>query len=324
MFQYLLKRIILIPPILLVINFTSFTYSLIALRVQKAANPWGSSINGNIPLLDEYTQYLKGWQQLDIGKMPGSEIPITQALFSAVFNSLGLLIIAFTFSLILGLLIGFSAIRIQPARTARWLSPVATIGLAGPGFFIAALFIAAVLSAPPVDASTFTIPVAGFGWDLHLLLPVITLFIRPTAQIAQVLATTMVAEADQQYVTAARSIGNTWSSALRRHAFRNILAPFALTLASSLRWMIAELILVEWIFSWPGIGRLLAQVLIPPQTAGPGSLGAAAVVFLNPPLLAALLTIFTFLFLLTDLFATSFARKCDPRLAGGFQRQTDG
>ncbi len=244
---------------------------------------------------------------------------MSSTLGDSLYASLGLLTIAFTLSLMFGLTLGFSAVRIEPARIAGWLAPISTVGLAMPGFFVGSLFIIATLYYllhAGSDAHSL-LPVSGFGWDEHLVIPVLALLVRPTAQIAQMTAALLVDELEKQYVTAARSVGNSWSAARWRHAFRNILAPLALGIASSLRWMIAECILVEWIFEWPGLGRLLAATLIPPKTAGPGSIGHTSVLFLFPPLLSALITMFSFAFLLTDILATSFAQSIDPRLTAG-------
>jgi hypothetical protein len=62
--------------------------------------------------------------------------------------------------------------------------------------------------------------------------------------------------------------------------------PVVLTLGASLRLLLGELILVEWLFAWPGLGRLLALALIPPRIALTGGAGDESIYFLHPPLLA--------------------------------------
>jgi ABC-type dipeptide/oligopeptide/nickel transport system permease component len=79
-------------------------------------------------------------------------------------------------------------------------------------------------------------------------------------------------------------------------------------------------VLVEWLFVWPGLGRLLAQVLLSPSSASPGALFGGGQYFLNPPLLAALLTILALAFLIVDGVASGLARAVDPRLR---QAETD-
>jgi ABC-type dipeptide/oligopeptide/nickel transport system permease component len=70
------------------------------------------------------------------------------------------------------------------------------------------------------------------------------------------------------------------------------------------RWVI------EWLFAWPGIGRLLAWILIPSQDTHV----AEVVYFLSPSALAATLAVFALLFLLIDLLASIAIRIVDPRL----------
>ena len=169
-----------------------------------------------------------------------------------------------------------------------------------------------VLSAGP-DAQP-PLPLQGFGWDQHLLLPTLALVARPTVQIAQVTASLLSDELHKQYVTAARSRGNTWARARWHHAFRNVLTPILLAIAGSARLLVGELILVEWLFAWPGLGRLLTLTLVPPRVATVGGLADQTVYFLHPALVAALLTIFTLIFLLVDLLASTAGRLADPRL----------
>ena len=77
--------------------------------------------------------------------------------------------------------------------------------------------------------------------------------------------------------------------------------------------MVGELIVIEYIFSWPGLGRLLALILIvaPHRGAFPDA------IFLNPAALATTLTLLAAVFLLADLAAGLVARLADPTAAGG-------
>jgi ABC-type dipeptide/oligopeptide/nickel transport system permease component len=79
--------------------------------------------------------------------------------------------------------------------------------------------------------------------------------------------------------------------------------------------MMAELIIIERLFNWPGFGRLLGSIL---------SLGNPSADFLSPPMVAALLTILAGFFLLIDMFATLLARSVDPRLGIESELETVG
>jgi peptide/nickel transport system permease protein len=151
---------------------------------------------------------------------------------------------------------------------------------------------------------------AGFGWDEHMVFPVLSLMLRPTVQIAQVSGTLLTKELQKTYVFAARSLGHRRKEIKRRLAFRNILAPVLLTIATSLRTLVADLILVEWLFFWPGVGRFLALALIP---AGRTNM-ASSPYLLHPELTTALLASVTLVFLFADFFASVLVRAFDPRL----------
>ena len=162
---------------------------------------------------------------------------------------------------------------------------------------------------------TVPIPVSGFGWDMHLVFPLLALMARPVVQIAQVTAGLLSEQLREQYVTTARSFGYTWRAIRWKAALRNIYAPVILTIAGSFRLLIGELIVVEWLFNWPGLGRLFATTLIPNLSSSAG--GEAPLYYLNPPLVAAILTISTALFLAADFAASLLARRFDPRLQAG-------
>jgi ABC-type dipeptide/oligopeptide/nickel transport system permease component len=146
-------------------------------------------------------------------------------------------------------------------------------------------------------------------------MPVLVLSIRPTVQLALLTAGLLVEEFNQQYVTAARSLGHTWRQIRLKVAFRNVYAPIILTVAGSLRLLVGELIVVEWLFDWPGIGRLLAETLIPSgQAFNQGGGSTETGLFLAPAVVAAILVVFAALFMLTDMVVSLLAQASDPRL----------
>lgn len=318
MLRFLLRRLSLIPFALIAVNFIAFSYAHLALRYQQAQNPFGSdALEHTPPILTLYADYARGMLNGDFGMMPvGVTTPVSETVTQAAGASLGLLALVFVLSLLSGLALGLGAVRINPARVSAWLLPATALGLSLPGFYLGVLMVVAsvyyVLNLGP-DA-TPPLPLQGFGWDQHLLLPTLALMVRPTVQIAQVTASLLSDELGKQYVTAARSRGNTWARARWRHAFRNVLAPVILAIAGSVRLLVGELILVEWLFAWPGLGRFLTLTLVPPRIATVGGHADLTVYFLHPPLVAALLTTFTCLFLLVDIVASFTGRLTDPRL----------
>jgi peptide/nickel transport system permease protein len=317
--RYIFRRLALIPPVLLLVNFFGFAYAHLLQPLQLAQNPYQAATGGPAPLLPAYLEYIEGLLHGDLGSIPPSGAPVGAVVGEATIASLGLMVPALTLSVLLGIGLGIVAVRTpgqrgrsgisEAAGVAPWLTILTTSGLAMPSFYIGSLLILATLAYLIYGPTSIRLPVQGFGWDLHMVLPVLVLAARPTAQIAQMTSALLAAELDKIYVVAARSVGQPWQAIRRRHALKNIAAPDAIAASGAFRLMVGELIVVEWLFSWPGLGRLLARTLIPPLATG-----APQPMFLNPPTLAAVLTVLAALFLLVDLASGLIARGYDPRL----------
>lgn len=314
-----MRRLALIFPALMLVHFLGFAYAHLVRPLRAVRNPYLASVARPAPLWPEYSEYIQRAARLDFGSMLDpwtgrSEVLILEAITRASLASLGLLGIALVASILIGVFLGILAARTEPPRIGQWLTALSTVGLAMPTFFIGSLFFAfwflyVVWGGP----GTVPLPLTGFGWDRHLVVPVFVLMARPTVQIAQVTAGLLVNELGAQYITAARSLGHTWFSVRWRHALRNILAPVILTIAASVRLLVGELIVVEWLFEWPGLGRLLAQTLIPSGVALTRVV-VERVLFLDPPVVAAVLAVFAAVFLLTDIAASILVKWVDPRL----------
>lgn len=323
MIRSIFRRLLIIPPALFAVHFLGFAYAHIVRPLRAARNPFLASVADPQPLWPTYLNYLKSAFSEHLGAMPptgpGGPATIAEALARTALASLGLMGIALLVSVILGIILGLNAAKNQPPIIARWLTTVSTAGLAMPTFFIGALFFSAWFMyakwSPP--GSVLPVPLMGFGWDAHLVVPVVVLMFRPMVQIAQLTAGMLVEEFNQQYVVAARSLGHTWRRVRWKDALANIFAPVILVIAGSVRLLVGELIVVEWLFEWPGLGSLLAQTLIPSGLAYNTGRSADSVLFLNPPVVAAVLLMFAALFLLTDLLASIFSQAFDPRLREG-------
>ncbi len=313
MLNYILRRLAIIPLALLLANFAGFAYAHFATYLQQQRNPFFAPLEKPGPLLPAYGSYLQQASQGDFGsfQVAATSLPIIEIVLTASIASFGLLMVSYTLSMIIGWLLGMLATRHDPPGVAGWLAPFSTIGLAMPSFFFGTIFIAGALAYVVRAGPDATVPpVAGFGWDAHMIFPVLALMLRPTVQIAQITANVLSTEFSKQYVTTARGIGNPWPIIRLKHALLNALAPIILTMASSFRLLMGELIAVEWLFAWPGLGRLLAWILIPSQATNQ----AESMYFLYPPALAATLMAFALYFLLADLAASTLVRFFDPRL----------
>ncbi len=311
MTRFILRRLAILPLALLVAHFAGFTY--VYFSGGRTARQAGEEV---IPLIPAYSAHINEIINLDFGLIPGSEETVISRVLSSTANSLGLLGIALTLSILIGLTLGLRAARNDPPSVTRWLAPISTLGLAMPSFFLGSLFIAGsifylILGGPEAE---LPFPLQGFGWDLHLVLPILALMIRPTVQIAQVTAELLSTEFGKQYVIASRSLGYSWQNIRRRFALRNVLAPVALNITASFRLLIGELIIVETLFVWPGLGRLLYIILVGNRFSMGYVVMPSAYLANNPSLAAATIAVLAALFLFADFITAVLIRVFDPRL----------
>jgi peptide/nickel transport system permease protein len=309
MARFLLQRFLILLIALFAAHFAGYAYAY------PGGNPF-IPVQGPVePLLPMYAAYM---QQLfgegTLGTFPGSSENVGARLAMSLTASLGLLAAATVLSIIAGMALGILAARSNPPGVAGWMAPFTTFGLAMPSFYLGSLLIVggiyyAIIGGPQAQ---IPLPLQGFGWDSHLVLPVLVLMFRPTVQIAQVTADLVAGELGKQYVTAARSLGYDERRIRLKLALRNAIVPVLVTIANSFRLMIGELIVVEFLFAWPGLGRLLVLILIPERSVL--AFGAGSYLFNHPPLVAAIAAIFAALFLLGNLLASGLSRSLDPRL----------
>ena len=316
MFRFLVKRLIIILPALFIVHFFGYAYAYGATPAAQFAGQQQTEA-----LFTSYKAYLDNALQGNFGSMPGtvgSATPIIEKIQHDSINTLGLLGIALGISILVGMLLGFRAARTDPPSVKGWMTPFSTIGSAMPSFYLGSLLIVATIYYTIIGGKGVKapLPLQGFGWDNHLILPTLVLMARPTVQIASISSELLASEFSRQYVVAARSLGYTWRMIRQRYALRNVLLPIIIAIVNSYRLLIGEIILVEYLFAWPGLGRLMAETLVPPRLAGAiGSTPSA--MFLDPPLMAALLAVFAALFLGGDLIAALVMRIVDPRLRAG-------
>jgi peptide/nickel transport system permease protein len=306
-----LALIVILVPLL---NAFGFFYAH-RFGPSRFINPMGRLVQREAPppFWPSYGAYLQRVFTGDFGAI--SQSPIPAYIATPLKHSLILLGLALALTVVLGPLLGVLAITRETGRIAPRAQLVLTIGSALPGFFLGSVLIAVILYGSRYlywGSGTF-VPIQGFGLDAHLIVPTITLAVRPVLYVAYITAGLLEHELQQDYVRVALGKGLGWRRLLWRHAFPNIAAPVMLSIGQSLRFLASGLILVEALFDWRGVGRMFMQTI-----ALNNSL-RASMLFLHPELLAFIFVLFGALLLLADFGTSVVAHLIDPRL----RRTTD-
>jgi len=105
------------------------------------------------------------------------------------------------------------------------------------------------------------LPAYGAGTVRHLILPAVTLAAAPLAQNVRLIRSGMLEVLQQDYVRTARAKGLAERFVVYRHALRNAAIPVITVTGLSLGFMLSGAVIIETVFSWPGMGRLIVQAV---------------------------------------------------------------
>ncbi len=172
-------------------------------------------------------------------------------------------------SLIIGIPLGIWAFQKKDSWIDKTVLFVSAIGMAGPSFFVALIvaWIGAVLlrdySGLSMTGSWYSVDVwEGKYIDLkNLILPMITLMIRPLAIIVQLTRSSMLDVMSQDFIRTARAKGLSERRVLYRHALPNALNPVVTAVSGWFASLLAGAVFVEFVFGWKGIGQELFMAI---------------------------------------------------------------
>jgi peptide/nickel transport system permease protein len=207
------------------------------------------------PLYQQYADQLRGLPTLDLGDSMQTEQPVLDVIGSALPNTIGLAAAGFLVAALAGGGLGVAAAYTR----RRWLRSavlsLGALGMAVPPFWVGL----ALLSL--LSFSIHVFPASGTGGLDALVLPAVTLAIVPAAMIMQVLHDSLSHALAQPYTTTAVMKGASRGRVLLHHGLRNALVPVVTLGGVIVGYLVAGSIVVETVFSRPGIGMVLVNAV---------------------------------------------------------------
>lgn len=189
-------------------------------------------------------------------------MPLAELMMDAAFRSLALLVGAAVLALILGTLLGVVAGLLRRRAIASGAIMIAvTLLTAIPAFFIAYFLQIAVILLGATPEGGRLLPVFGFGYDEHLVLPLLAISVPAVAYTAQLTGTRVAEVLDADFVVAARAKGLRDRWILAVHVFPHVRPVTFEALGSGLRVSVASLPIIEYLFVWRGIGQLAFEAV---------------------------------------------------------------
>jgi len=211
------------------------------------------------PLHVQYFTWLWDILHGDLGRSLSMEAPIAPILIERLGFSLRLAIPALVISVLLSLVLGVIA-AIKPNGFLDHAITVITLtGVSVPAFVSGSLFIlifAAWLQWFP-STSSLSEGEGFFHWAYVLAMPIAVLSLEALAHLTRITRSSMIEVLKTPYVRTARLKGLPKRLVIYKHALRNAMLPTVTVIAFNIGWMLGGVVLVEQVFSYPGLGSLV-------------------------------------------------------------------
>ena len=196
-------------------------------------------------------------------------LPFGDLFLDSMFRSLALLVGAALLALTIGALLGIvAALMRRRALLSGGIVALTALLTAVPAFFVAYFLQMAVIVIGAGAEAGNLLPVFGFGYDGHLVLPLLSISLPAVAYTAQLTATRMVDVLDSDFMTTAAAKGLRTSWILTIHVLPHVRPVLLEALGSGLRVSVASLPIVEFLFNWRGIGQLALEAVGVHDAAG--------------------------------------------------------
>jgi peptide/nickel transport system permease protein len=214
----------------------------------------------NDPLPLQYWRWLAGMLHGDLGQSLVMNRPAGPLILEALQHSAILAGISFSLVAACGIALGIYTATHQGQASDRILTLAQFIFIAIPDFFWAILAVLLFASWLHLLPATGYAPLGDSGvlaWASHLLLPVFVLSCGFVAHVSRLTRSSMIEVLQSRFVLSARAKGFSDRRVLWRHALPNALLPAITILAVDLGLLIGGIVVVETVFAYPGLGRLL-------------------------------------------------------------------
>lgn len=216
------------------------------------------------PLHEQFAAYAANVVRGDLGVSYIRGRPAAEVVLERLPATLLLTVTSLVLSSVVGVALGVLA----ASRAGGWRDVAVNVGALGfyaaPVFWLAQLALlsfALHIGFFPVQGMSSAAPTSGLAYVLdvarHLALPALVLASQETAAVTRFTRAGLLEEMQRDYVRTARAKGLSRVQALLRHALRRALLPVVTVVGARVGHLISGAIIVEIVFGWPGLGRLL-------------------------------------------------------------------
>ena len=272
---YLARRLAAVIFVLFVVSLTVFAITMIlpgnaaVMILGEYATPeqlkaLEQSLGLDRPWYEQYLSWIGGVLRGDFGTSLRQQLPVAQMIAENFWRSAALAAAALVTVSLIAIPLGALAAIKRGKAADLVVSLLAYVGTAVPEFVTATLLLV-FLAAPDhglFPAGGYVAPTESLaGFLYRLVLPTLTLSLVLTAHIARQVRSEMSDVLNSDYIRAARLKGLPERTVVMRHALRNAMAPAVAVISLDIGYLLGGIIVVEEVFAWPGLGRLMIYAL---------------------------------------------------------------
>jgi len=275
MHYFLLSRILHTIPVLLGVSLLAFfvlrlapgdpvLMMLPADATQSEIESLRETLGIDRPIAVQYLSWLREVAGGNLGQSLFTNRPVLDEILTRFPNTIILAAASIVLAIALGMPLGIIAAVRHGTSVDSGSMLLSVIGWSMPNFWLGLILIVVFsvwLGWLPTGGMYDMMAMERSFWDLlrHLILPAVTLATAHMAYIARFTRSSLLEVLRQDYVRTARAKGLSEWLVIMRHALRNSLIPIISVLSVTLGHLLSGAVIVEAVFSWPGLGSLMVQ-----------------------------------------------------------------
>lgn len=265
--HYFVQRLLVSVPVLL--GVTAIVFAILFLTpgdpVRTMVDPRATEerveeiraqLGLDRPWPEQYLRWLGRVLRGDLGVSITAKRPVAQLIAEQMPFTLRLTLTSFVIGTLLGITLGVIAAVKQNHWWDHLITYTSLFWFSMPSFWLGLMLI--LLFGLWLQWT----PISGYRGNGALILPALTLALPQMGWMARLVRTEMLEILREEYMKTARAKGVHPFSLFYRHALRNAMIPVAVFLFLSVPWLLGGTVVIETIFAWPGVGRLMYQALL--------------------------------------------------------------
>ena len=255
MYKYILKRLILLIPVMLGVTLLVFAIMYLTPAPKAAVEALREKMGLNDSFFIQYLRFVKNAVMGDFGRSYTTGREVFAEIFARFPNTVVLAVLGVIISIAIGIPVGIISATRQYSLMDSFSMVLALLGVSMPVFWLGLMLILTF------SVKLGLLPSGGFDGLSSVILPAITLGVGSAAIVTRMTRSSMLEVIRQDYIRTARAKGVAEKVVINKHALKNALIPIITVVGLQFGGLLGGAVLTESVYSWPGVGRLMVEAI---------------------------------------------------------------